>query len=168
MTTFEDTFNVWMNKKVKHQLEIIDNISSETDINPQKWFTENFLRRQVDDFTGTEFVSVLLENYLCYLSNCFDRIVGDYLESTHNNVYGEPIFDIYMTLEYSYDKNKLFINEQFGEISDIESVIKSISIDNRYELTKNKLFSYIINETKLNIFSNKEIRALKLKCLNEI
>lgn len=168
MKKFETVFNNWMSKKVKYQLETIDKISSESGLDPKKWFIENFLCRQVDDFTGTEFVSVLLENYLCYLSHEFDKIVGIYLESTHKNVYGEPIFDIYLTLEYSFANSQLFINEEYSDISDIEKVIKSISLHNRYQLTKNKLFAYIINETKLNIFSDKEMRALKLKCINEL
>lgn len=168
MKKFETVFNNWMSKKVKHQLEIIDKISNDSGVDSDTWFFKNYLRRQVEDFTGTEFLSVLLENYLCYLSSEFDKIVGVYLKSDNKNVYGEPIFDIYMTLEYSYDRNEIFINEEFGERIDIEKIIKSISLDNRYQLTKNKLFTYIINETKLNIFSDKEIRALKLKCLDEI
>jgi len=168
MKSFETIFNNWISSKVEFQLKIIDNIASETGVDPEKWFIENFLRRHIGDYTEDDFLNVLLQEYIGYLSNEFDKIVGVYLESDKHNMYGEPIYDIYITLEYDFDNNNIFINEEYGERVDIEKVIQSVSLNNRSVLMKNKLFSYIINKTNLNIFSKKDIRALKLKQLNEI
>ena len=168
MKSFETIFNNWISSKVEFQLKIIDNIASETGVDPEKWFIENFLRRQLGDYTEDDFLNVLLQEYISYLSNEFDKIIGVYLESDKHNIYGEPIYDIYITLEYDFDNNNIFINEEYGERVNIEKVIQSVSLNNRSVLMKNKLFSYIINKTNLNIFSKKDIRALKLKQLNEI
>jgi hypothetical protein len=168
MKSFETIFNNWISSKVEFQLKIIDNIASETGVDPEKWFIGNFLRQQLGDYTEDNFLNVLLQEYISYLSNEFDKIIGVYLESDKHNIYGEPIYDIYITLEYDFDNNNIFINEEYGERVNIEKVIQSVSLNNRSVLMKNKLFSYIINKTNLNIFSKKDIRALKLKQLNEI
>ena len=168
MKKFETVFKTWIEKNTNSQIKAIDKISSETGIDTEDWFFNNFLRLQTGDFSGTDFLEVLLENYLCNFTHKFEKIVGEYLESTGTSFYGEPIYDIDITLDYDYKKNCVVIDEQYGNRSDVEKTIKSISLDNKIRLTKNKIFTYVINETKLNIFSEKEARILKLNQLNEL
>ena len=168
MKSFETTFNKWINNKIGSQIKIINKISIETDVDAEIWFNQNFLSRNVSDYSGTEFLDEMLEDYLCYIGQEFNKKVGKYLKSTGTNIYNKPIFDLYITLEYNFKNNYIFINEKYGCREDIENIIKSISLNDRNDLMKDKLFSYVVNKTKLNIFSDKDIRALKLKQLNEI
>jgi hypothetical protein len=74
-----------------------------------------------------------------------------------------------MSLVYNIETAGVQIDfdyEEEDEIKEIEELIRSISVDGKVELMKNKLFSYIINQTKLEIFSKKDIRYLKLKKLS--
>jgi hypothetical protein len=70
-----------------------------------------------------------------------------------------------MELTYHLGKG-FYISNKKGK-KNFRKLIKTLTIDQRQELMKDKLFSYIVNKTNLKIFSKKEIRYLKLKKLNE-
>ena len=80
MKSFETTFNKWINNKIGSQIKIINKISIETDVDAEIWFNQNFLRRNVSDYSGTEFLDEMLEDYLGYIGNEFDNKVGIYFD----------------------------------------------------------------------------------------
>ena len=169
MENFENYFNSWINDRVEKQLKAIDIIANETDIDSKDWFENNFMKRQINDHSGDDFLYVILENFLCHLSNRFDKLFEDYLPVSYKNLYGESSYGTYMALVYNPKTDGVQIDfdcEEENEIKEIEELICSISVEGKIELMKNKLFSYIINQTKLEIFSKNDIRYLKLKNLN--
>jgi hypothetical protein len=169
MKNFENYFNSWINDKVKKQLEAIDIIANEVDIDAKDWFKNKFMKRQINNYACDEFLDVILDNFLCHLSNKFDSLFENYLPVSYKNIYEEYSYGTYMSLVYNIETAGVQIDfdyEEEDEIKEIEELIRSISVDGKVELMKNKLFSYIINQTKLEIFSKKDIRYLKLKKLS--
>jgi len=168
MDNFETFFKFWINKKVRKQLNVIDEISKETGIDAKNWFINDFLVRNINNHAGDEFLDVLLENFLLELSNKFEYLFKDYIEPERYNIYKEPIFDINISLDYDYKNNCIIIDEYTtdDDKEHIIKIIKSLTLEQKLELMNNKIFSYVINKTKLEVFSIKDIRALKLKSLN--
>lgn len=171
MTDFEKFFKSWIDNKVSKQLKIIDEISKEIDIDSKDWFMNDFLSNSLGDHAGDEFLDVLLENFVCYLCYKFEDLFKGYIEplsySSYNN---KPIYGMYISIGYNYKKNCLVIDgyNTTEEIQYIKKTLLSLTTENKIELMKNKLFVYIINNTKFDVFTDKEIRKLKLKNLNEI
>jgi hypothetical protein len=169
MEIFEDYFKSWINWKVEKQLKAIDIIANESGVDASEWFKNVFMRRNIEDFSGDNFLDDILENFVCHLAYYFDSLFDGYLPSIKTNVYGEKSFNTYMALSYDKKNNGIKIDKRYNtrtEIEDVENLIKSIPVEKRNELMKNKLFYYIINQTKLEIFSKNDIRYLKLKKLS--
>jgi len=169
MKNFEDYFKSWINWKVEKQLKAIDIISNETGVDASDWFKNGFMKRGIGDYSGDNFLDDLLENFVCHLSREFDKLFKGYLPISHSNMYKEESYGTFMALVYNKKSNGVKIDMRYetkNEISEIVERIKSIPVEQRLGLMKNKLFSYIINQTKLEIFSNNDMRYLKLKNLS--
>jgi hypothetical protein len=86
MKNFENYFNSWINDKVKKQLEAIDIIANEVDIDAKDWFKNKFMKRQINNYACDEFLDVILDNFLCHLSNKFDSLFENYLPVSYKNM----------------------------------------------------------------------------------
>jgi len=168
MESFEKYFKDWINWKVEKQLKAIDTISIESGVDASEWFKNDFIKRQLNDYTGDDFLDVVLEDFVCHFAWEFDKLFEGCLPIVYTNIYGEKSHGTFMALEYNKKTVGIKIAKRYNtkeEIEDVENLIKSIPVEKRNDLMKNKLFSYVINQTNLEIFSKNDIRYLKLKNL---
>jgi len=168
MNSFKDIFNNWVEKKTKKQIEIIDEICLETGIDPGDWF-EYFLENDIDNFSEDELLTEILNSFVCYLDSKFDEPFIEFLPDSmiKKNIFGGSYVDFYIELALKKSKTKgyKFVS---NNKKDIKRIRKFISISDREKIMKNKLVFYIINQTKMKIYSKNEIRYLKIKQLNNI
>lgn len=165
MGKFNDVFNDWIFDKINFQIEAIDKICDELDYDPLIWFRTQYIGRDCKDYTDTEFIKEMLSGFVWHLSQEFDKVLLKYLPPSGYNIYKEPYLSLNMDLTYNLKKG-FYIRNKKGK-KNFRNLIKILTIDQRQELMTDELFSYIVNKTKLKIFSKKEIRYLKLKKLNE-
>ena len=50
---------------------------------------------------------------------------------------------------------------------ELEEMLKTLTLSQKQDLMQNKLFFYIVNQTKFEIYNKRNIRALKLKSIKE-
>jgi hypothetical protein len=156
-------FNTFISDKVGDQLEIIDDLCLEFDLDPEIWFNFEF-KRNIGDHSGSGFLKEMLPNFIYYLSKQFENQILRYVEPTGYNIHREPYLSIDWELEYE--------NGKFHNITDKKEYQESfddlnLKLSQKKELMKNKLFNAIVTQTKLKIYSKSDIRALKLRQLNE-
>jgi len=163
MKKFRNVFDAWLGKKVDEQIAAIDEICSDLNINPKDWFNNKYINRKIGDCVGDDILTDLLQDFLFYLGKRFDSTMYKFLTPRGKNIYNEPIYDIFSEIFYS--KNKFYFNKD--DKKDLKKILKTFSISQKEELMQDNVFSYIINKTKIKIFSKKEIRYLKIKTLNE-
>jgi len=161
MENFRKTFDNWVSKKVDAQIIEIDKIASILDIDTKKWF-KNFLIRNSRDYSGDELLKELLSNFTFDISRKFELILCKYLRPTGYNIFDEP----FLSFSIDYDINHgFFLSNNNKKI--LKKLFTQLNINQKQELLKNKLFSYIVNQTNIKIFSKRETRLLKLKNINE-
>jgi len=158
MKTFKETFEEWMNKKVDNQLSEIDKIATELDFDTKKWF--EFYRRRNGDYSGTEFLENLLSDFTFHISREFQKILCQYVTPKWYNIYNEP----YLGFCIDYESGNFFLNK--GDKKILKKLFKQLTIEQKQELSKNKLFSYILDKTKAKLISKREVRFLKLNIIN--
>lgn len=159
MMSFKVLFNDWIRNITNSQLETIDEICELLGISANLWFANYFER---NDFTKQDFIHELRSSFIFYVAGEFEKCLLKYIEPSGKNIYREPY--ISMDFELDYIKNKGFIimnRKGFNKIS------KKLTISQKEDLMKIKLFSTIVIQTKLKIYSKKDIRFLKIKSLNE-
>lgn len=162
MKDFNKIFKDWIDSKLSNQIESIDKISKQLEIDPEKWFKTQYLRRSVDHYSGTDFLNVMLDNFLFYVRLEFEKELLKYVKPKGYNIYNEP----YLSLEWDilYSENKgLYLKKNSRK--NFRKFIKSLTLEQREELMKNNFFNNVITKTNLKIFNIKELRYLKLKKL---
>ena len=163
MGELKERFNNWVYERTDYQLDAIDKICIDLDIYPNQWFS-HFLNRNVGDYSGTEFMREMLSDFVFYVSNQFSNRLLTYLPPEGYNIYNEPYLGLNLNLVYHLHegfKIKKKNRKRFVK------VCKNLTLTQKKELMQDKLFSFIVNQTKLKIFNKKEIRALKLGQINE-
>jgi hypothetical protein len=158
---FKEIFDKWISKKVDFQIFEIDKIAKSLDINTKDWFN-HYLSRSSGDYTGVDILNELLSNFTFDISRKFEKLLCKYLPPAGFNIHNEPYLGFFINYDIKYG---FFLTK--GNKRHIKILLKKLNISQKEELLKNKLFLYIIKETKLKIFSKKEIRFLKLKNINE-
>jgi len=164
MEKFKDIFNTWIDKQIDNQIKEIDKICSELDIDPTEWFKKHVSSRYIEEYIGADMLKELLSSFIFYVSNKFDEPIKKLLPITGYNIYREPTYGILTEITYSYKKGFFFSDKEKKEL---KRLLRTFTISQRKELMKDKIFSYIIIQTKFKLFSKREIRALKLRSLNE-
>lgn len=168
MKTAKQIFNRYLNEKVGNQISIVDEICEKTGLDTQKWFT--FFIDELDMYSGDDFLNSILDNFSVYLTNEFEKKLVKYIKPTGYSINNTPYYDIFISVaDITEDENdikfELVVDEEY--IETFSKVIKKLTLTQKEELLKNKLFLYIINQTNLDFLSNNDIRALKLRFLNE-
>lgn len=158
METFRNIFDSWISKKVDYQISEIDRISKELNIDVEKWF--NKFKRRSSDYSGLDALNEFLSDFTFYISGEFQKLLLQYLLPKGFNIYNEP----YLSVHIQYD-NGFFLDKE--DTKEIKKHIKQLTLEQKQELLKNKLFSYLVDETKIKILTKKETRFLKLKTINE-
>ena len=157
MQKFSTIFYEYIQRKTFHQLQVIDKICSELEIDPAEWFSL-FRKRDCPDHPGTEFLSEMLPNFVFYINREFEKTLYKYFTPSGYNIYKEP----YLTFEsfkLKYDTEIGFIMN--GE-EELKKMIETLKLNQKQDLMQNKLFFYIVNQTKFEIYNKRNIRALKL------
>lgn len=157
--SFKDLFNDWIKDKTNSQLEVIDEICDLLGISANLWFAHYFDK---NDFTGQNFLHELRENFIFYVSLEFQRCLLKYVKPSGYNIYKEPYISMDFDLNYIKGGGFIVMNHK-----DFNKIIKTLTLSQKEDLMKNKLFSTIVIQTKLKIYSKKDIRVLKIKSLNE-
>ena len=163
MQTFKDFFIGWIDKKTAYQISVIDKICIDLNIDSSDWFNNKY-RRNFGDYTGTDFLKEMLSSFLFFVEHNFSAILLKYLEPDGINIYKEPYICIF-DYELGYQNDKLYLNKENRK--NFRKKITPLTLTQKTELMQNELFSYVVNQTNLKIFSKKEIRALKLRAINE-
>lgn len=157
--SFKDLFNDWIRNNTNSQLEVIDEICDLLGISANLWFANYF---EKNDFTGYAFLRELRENFIFYISCEFQKYLLKYIKPDGYNIYREPYLSMDFDLDYIKGKGFIIMSRK-----DFNKISKKLTLSQKEELMKNKLFSTIVIQTKLKIYSKKDIRVLKIKSLNE-
>lgn len=160
---FKEQFNNWIYEKTNYQLEAIDKICKDLDLYSSQWFS-HFLNRNVEEYTGVEFLREMLGDFVFYVSNQFYNRLLTYLPPDGYNIYKEPYLGLSLNLRYNLHEGFKVKKKNRKKFT---KVCKKLTLTQKKELMNDKLFSFIVNQTKLKIYNKKEIRALKLKQINE-
>lgn len=162
METFKEVFDNYILKQTNKDITIISDLCIKFDINPND-FLKNYIKTNSGTGTGTDFFTELLETFIFYLEKQIDKELLKYVKYHGINIYKEPYLSINYELKYSTKKGFKIKDKKNLE----KFIINNLTVSQKQELLKNKLFSHIILQTNLKIYSNKDIRFLKLKNLHE-
>jgi len=161
METFKEIFNNYVDKKTNRDVKIITELCLKLDIDSKIWF-KHYIKEEGGYQTGSDILTELMTNFTWYMTQEFDKCIMKYIEPDGKSILGTPYIHTEYELKYSH-KNGFFMKDG----KSFSKIRKRLSLAQREELMKNKLFYFIVNETKLKIYSKKDIRYLKLKNLNE-
>lgn len=166
MEKLANIFNNWIDKKIGNQIFIIDTICEETELNQKLWF-DNFLKNDMGLFSGTDFIDYMLEQFSVYLTSEFVYNFSKYIEPDRYSVSGKPLYDIFISIYGNSKKDNTHFEFKIDDhnFEAFNNLLKKLTLIQKEELMKNKLFSYVINQTNTKIFSNNDIRLLKLNRL---
>ena len=163
MENFKEVFDNWIKIKTESQVEVISEICKDTDIDPKVWFT-HYISRHGGDCSGTQILNDMGETFAYYVETKFQDLFLKYLEPKGYNIYKEP----YLGLDFDLViKNKKLYAKKYHK-KNFRKMCKKLTLEQRLELSENKLISYVVSQTNLKMFSKKEIRFLKLKKINEV
>ena len=162
MEKFSTIFYDYIHNKTDYQLQVIDKICSELEINSTIWFSL-FRKRDCPDHPGTQFLDEMLPNFIFYINGEFEKVLHKYFPPRGYNIYKEPYL-IFDSFEIKYDSEIGFFMEDEKEL---EEMLKTLTLSQKQDLMQNKLFFYIVNQTKFEIYNKRNIRALKLKSIKE-
>lgn len=163
MENFKKLFYDWTGKKVDHQIACIDKICSELNISPNNWFSV-YLSRNAKDYSGADFLSEMFSDFIWFVGKEFQKPLLKYIKPEGYSIYNEPYLALSLNLKYNLQSGFSVKKKNKKKFVKFCSVL---TLDQKQDLMTDKLFSYIINQTNLNFFSKKELRALKLKKINE-
>jgi len=162
MENFKEVFNNWINSKTQSQVEVISEICEEVGIDPKSWLT-HYINRHGGDCSGTQILTDMGEMFAYYIETKFQDLFLKFLEPRGYNIYKEP----YLGLEFDLEiKNKKLYAKKYHK-KNFKKMCDKLTLDQKIELSENKLISYVVSQTNLKMFSKKEIRFLKLKKINE-
>ena len=164
MESLKEYFNNWIIRKTDYQICEVDRICQEVDIDPTIWFNNHFIKN-FGDFTDTDVLDEILSTFIYHIENKFSQYLLKYMPPDGLNIFNEPYISIDMDLKHK--KSKLSIDKKGRK--KFRKKISNLTLNQKVELMKeNKLFSYIVTQTNLEIFSKREIRVLKLRNLNDV
>ena len=165
MEKFKDIFYSFINKKIGTQIEQIEQLCLDFDIDASMWFNKDF-RQNFGDYSGTDFLNDMLPNFVYYLTRDFEKQILKYVKPSGFNIYKEAYLSIDMDLGYE-DGKFVVLNDEKEYEKSFNDIIKNLTLTQRSDLMKNKLFYTIVYQTNLKIYSKNDIRALKIINLNE-
>lgn len=157
---FSQIFTDYINKKTNNQILIVDKICEDAKIDANLFF--KFYLKQCNSYTGTDLFNEILSDFLYYLHLEFVKVLMIYVPIKGVNIHNEPYIDYYLNLKYLNKKGLTSTKKSSKKFRKL-----NLTFSQKEELMKNYYFSYIVNQTKLKIYSKKDIRVLKLKSLNE-
>jgi len=169
MEKFKNIFNSYIDKKTDSDIQIIDKINEELYlagiiIDIKKWFYSDLLKKHSSDYSGTDILDTLLSHFVFFIDTEFKKTLYNYIIPDKINIHNEPYLSLNFDLEY-YTNSGFYLNKKNKKR--LKKSVKILTLDQKKDLMTNKLFFYMINQTKLKIYSKKEIRKLKLIALNE-
>ena len=158
-----DIFISWIDSNIKYQFDIIDEICKDLDISPEDWFYDRFLRRDIRDYVGKDILLNMFDSFINYISRELGKTLIGFLPPKGYDIYNEPYYGIFILYEDGF-----YFDEE--DTVAFLTLMKKLTAEQKLQLMENKIFSYIVNQTKVKIFSKKEVRMLKLrnieKCSN--
>lgn len=168
MEKLEIIFKNWIDEKIENQLSIIDEICENTDLDPKLWFDE-FINYDIGTHSGYDFLESLFDNFSVHLKSEFEKNFLKYVKPEGYNIYNQPYYGTFIDIIDKTEDSNIFFELSFDSDSQesLKNILEKLTLTEKSELMKNKIFSYVINKTKFNIFSKNDIRALKLRSLNE-
>ena len=159
METFREVFDNFIKEKTQDDVLIISDLCVKTGVDPNMWL-KYYIKRESGSQTGTDFLDDMLSLFIFYLHNEFVKCLMKYIEPVGKNIYGEPYIHVDFEVVYKYN---IGLSIKHGKtFKDLP-----LKILQKQELMKNKLFSFIVNETKLEIYNKNDIRYLKLLSLKK-
>lgn len=164
MENFKDYYANWIKKKTETQVDFISKYCEETGIDPKIWYSF-YMQRHGGDCSGSQILTDMGETFAYYLQCELEIILLKYIKPKGYNMYKEPYLGL--DVDFQFREDKLFIkNKELKKFTEYCST--QLTLDQKYEIMKNKLYSYISAQTNLNICSKKDMRYMKLKKLSEI
>lgn len=152
MKTFKEIFDDKYLISLNADIQIIDEYCLKFDINPKSFF--DYFNSQRGDFTGDSFFVDILEYFLFYIHLQFDKLLKPF------NV------DSFGWFEGCTDEGCTEIS--LSEIGENElHFLLALPYDNRKELFKNDIFKFFIEKAQIKLFTDNEIRRMKLEKLKE-
>jgi 5-methylcytosine-specific restriction endonuclease McrA len=150
----KDLFNLFVYNKTKDNIKLIDQLCLELKVDPQDFWS--FYLKSLGDFSETDFLTEMLTYFHWYLESTFEKLydsVGIKMDTFFFNAEDDKIYF------NTYDNAK-------GRVEFTEKVMEA-EFDTKKKLMSNKIFAYFMKKTNLNIFTSKQIRALKLEKINK-
>jgi hypothetical protein len=163
MENFKDYYANWIKKKTETQVDFISKYCEEIGIDPKTWFSF-YIQRHGGDCSGSQILTDMGETFAYFLQCELEDILLKYLPPKGYNMYKEPYLVI--DIEFFFREDRLFIKNKDKE--KFTEYCKQLTLDQKYEIMQNKLYSYISDQTNLNICSKKDMRYMKLKKLSEL
>ena len=170
MIKVKNLFDDFMKKKVEKQLIIIDQLCEDMEIDPTEWF--NSFIQNTGDYSGTDFLNDFLSNFLFYISGEIQTLLLKSIKPDGYNMYKKPYIHNNLDLSEGYwligpthETLKFEIKEK--KKNKFLKLLDPLTLEQKSELLENKIFSYIIDATKLKIISDRDMRYLKLKKLEK-
>lgn len=164
MKTFRNIFDEFVSKKVDSQIKVIDELCIKYDIDADLWWKE-YLKKDCGDFNGIDILTEMLDKFMYYIGRNLEYQLLNCVKPSGYNIYKEPYLSIDISF-IEYKKDKFYYKPEYKE--NVKEALQKLKLDQKLELLKNKLFSDMLIQTKIEFLSKKDIRALKLRKLNEI
>jgi len=148
--SFKSLFNDYVFNKTNKNIDKIDNLCLELGVEPSNfWY---YYLNSNDGFSETEFLTELLTYFYYYLSSEVDKLFKE------NDIKIE-----WFWFHTVGDKVYLGDGREPECLIEFEEKIVNADFSVKKKLIQNKIFSHLIKKSKTNIFSKKQIRALKLE-----
>lgn len=167
VNNFENIFNNWIDKKTKHQIEIIDEICEKSGVDANDWFKNYYLNRYQDEFSESDILDELLNYFAYYLEDKIQEQFIKYIEPDGYSIYNTPYLSDFSPDTIIKIKSDGSFKIKYNK-KEYKNILKRLKLKEKEELLKNKLFFYMVEQTNLKIFSKKDIRYLKLRKLSDI
>jgi len=150
--TLRKLFDDYVYNKTRKDIKKIDKLCVELDIEPND-FWYYFLKNK-GDFSEVDFLTKMLDYFHYYLGNLLDMLYEK------NNIEMEHFYF------EMFDDGIFFCDgkdENYHSYREFLEKIVNADISLRKKLMNNKVFEYFMTETETKIFTDKEVRMLKLE-----
>ena len=159
---FDKIFKDWITKKSDSHVKWIDYMADETGLDPAEWFS--LYLGELGHYAGDGFLISMSDSFSFFIYKKFEQLFMKYIPPRGHSMYNTPyLFDSFSVDVDLYQQKIVYEN-----VSELATINNSLSVEQRMDLFQHKLYRYIMNETKTEIFTKKEIRQLKLKKINEV
>lgn len=149
MKTVRQLFNDYVYSNTKIKIKKIDKLCIKLDVSSEDFW--KYYISQKGNFSETEFLTNLLSYFYYFLNISIDKLLKE------NNIVSN------FCIDYTSKPNLSIIDYD----SFYNNVIKA-DTKIKQKLMENKIFNYLIKKTKIDFFTKKEIRKLKLDKIKQI